>query len=311
MNEGVIQSQLQQAVAETYRIQRELGRGSMARVFLANDLRHGRTVAIKLLPPETATPDAAERFLREIRITAGLQHPNILPLIDSGARAGLCWYVMPYIEGLSLRARLAQGHIGLLEATRYAIEVARGLGYAHQQGVIHRDIKPENVMLSGGHAIISDFGLGRALSAGGTRLTAMGLPLGTPAYMSPELIEGGDADARADIYGLGCVYYEMITGRPPFIGSLAEVLRQHVKASSAPPSRYRPGLPPQVDRVMERVLAKDPHRRHQTADELANELERIAAVATLQEEGGTPAPESVAGSKKGALRRLLDRLGGS
>jgi serine/threonine-protein kinase len=302
---GALEAQLQAALAGTYRIDRELGRGAMARVFLAEDLRHKRAVAVKLLPPETATPDSAERFLREIRITAGLQHPNILPLIDSGAATGLCWYVMPYIEGESIRTRLAQGHLPLLEATRYAIEVARALAYAHSQSIIHRDIKPENIMLSGGRAIITDFGLGRAVKGDAARLTAMGLPLGTPAYMSPELIQGEDADERSDIYGLGCVYYEMITGRLPFIGSLAEVLRQHVNATPSPPSRYRPGLPSQVDQVSLRALAKSRAERYASANDFANDLERIAALATLETTAAPPQEK-----KKGAFQRLLDKLGG-
>ncbi|HEX9895306.1 MAG TPA: serine/threonine-protein kinase [Gemmatimonadales bacterium] len=302
---GAVQSQLQTALAGAYRIERELGRGSMARVFLAHDLRHNRDVAVKLLPPETATPDAAERFLREIRITAALQHPNILSLLDSGAATGLCWYVMPYVEGESIRDRLASGPLPLLEAAKVALQVARGLSYAHAQGVIHRDIKPENIMLSGGQAMITDFGLGRAVRGDAARLTAMGLPLGTPAYMSPELIQGEDADTRSDIYGLGCVFYEMVTGRPPFIGSLAEVLRQHVNATAAPPSRYRPGVPAAVDRASERALAKAPKDRYPKADTFAADLEQIAALATL-DDGNPPERE-----KKGALRRLLDKLIGA
>lgn len=306
---GAIEAQLQRALSGTYRIEREVGRGAMARVFLAEDLRHKRAVAIKLLPPETATSDMAERFLREIQITAALQHPNILPLLDSGASTGLCWYVMPYIEGDSLRALLAKGPLSVLDATRFALEVARGLVHAHTQGVLHRDIKPENLMISGGHAIITDFGLGRAVRGDAARLTAMGLPLGTPAYMSPELIQGEDADEQSDVYGLGCVYYEMITGRLPFIGSLAEVLRQHVNATPSPPSRFRPGLDPLIDETLEKALAKERSDRYRTAEEFASDLERIAAGATLERtvETATPSGEK----KRNAFQRLLDKLGGA
>ncbi len=308
MTEAKLEGQLQTALAGHYRIESELGRGAMARVFLARDLRHDRAVAVKLLPPDLATPAMAERFLREIRITAALQHPNILPLMDSGTSAGLCWYVMPFVQGESLRALLKDGPLPLLDASRFAVEVARALSHAHSHGVVHRDIKPENIMVSGGHAIVMDFGLGRALSGGATstRLTAMGLPLGTPAYMSPEQIQGGDADERSDVYGLGCVLYEMVTGRPPFTGALSQVLRAQVNDPPTPASKLRPGLPQAIDRAVDRALQKDPARRYPNADEFVTDLERIAALAMLEGVGGEPKKEPA----KSGFRKLLDKLGG-
>ncbi len=306
MNE-TIETQLRAALSGTYRIESELGRGAMALVFLATDLRHGRKVAVKVLPPEMATSDTAERFLREIRITALLQHSNILPLMDSGASEGLCWYVMPVVEGESLRKRLAGGPLHLREMAKIGMEVANALAYAHARGVVHRDIKPENIMLSGGQAIVMDFGLARAVGAGNSRITAMGLPLGTPAYMSPEQIQGDDADARSDIYGLGCVIYEMATGLPPFVGNLGQVMRMHVNEQVVPPSQKRPGLPSPLDKLMVRALAKKPAERYQKAELLVADLEVIQAIATLEASG---AGENGKTESKSAWRKLLDKLGG-
>src|SRR5690348_12773155 len=217
-------SRLAAALAGRYRIERELGAGGMATVYLAHDLRHERRVAIKLLRPELAAVIGAERFLGEIRTTANLQHPHILPLFDSGAADAFLYYVMPYVEGESLRARLSrEKQLPIGEAVRLGGEIASALDYAHRHGVIHRDIKPENILLHEGTALVADFGIALAVSsAGGNRLTETGLSIGTPQYMSPEQAMGDrDLDARSDIYSLGAVLYEMLVGDPPFLGSTA------------------------------------------------------------------------------------------
>ncbi len=285
---------LRKALAGQYRVERELGRGAMARVFLARDLRHDRAVAVKVLPPELATASNAERFLREIRITAVLQHPNILPLLDSGAATGLCWYVMPHVEGHSLREKLEGGPLPVGEALRIAAALARTLGHAHDHGVIHRDIKPENVLFSSGQPMVADFGLARAVAGSlGTGLTAAGLPLGTPAYMSPEQVQGSDRiDHRTDLYALGCILFEMLTGKPPFTGSVGVVMRQHMQGEPPAVSSVRAGVPAPVDRIVARLLAKDPDERYQAGGALAADLEMAGARETVGD-GAPPAPEGV------------------
>src|SRR5829696_1230475 len=209
---------LRAVLADRYRIERELGRGGMATVYLAEDLRHDRSVALKVLHPELAATLGPERFLREIRLTARLDHPHILPVFDSGEAAGLLWYTMPYVEGESLRDRLRrEGQLPLEDALRIAREVADALDCAHQQGIIHRDIKPENILLARGHARVADFGVARAVEAAGAgQLTETGLAVGTPAYMSPEQASGSPVDARSDLYALGCVLYETLAGEAPY-----------------------------------------------------------------------------------------------
>lgn len=309
-----IEARLQAALAGQYRIERELGRGAMARVFLAEDLRHPRQVAVKLLPPEMATPVAAERFLREIRITSRLQHPHILPLLDSGASSGLCWFVMPLVAGVTLRDRIQEGPVPLKEALRIVIEVGQALGHAHQHDIVHRDMKPENIMLSAGHAVVADFGLARAFGAGGgSSVTVSGLPIGTPAYMAPEQVMGEPSDARADLYGLVCILYELVTGRPPFVGSLQVVMRGHLEGTPEPPSRVRAGLPPQLDPMIARGLAKAPDQRYQAAAQLVEDLEMIRAVVTLG--GATPttgspaAPPAGEGAEASGWRKWFGRRG--
>src|SRR5690349_11529014 len=215
------------ALSGRYTIERELGAGGMATVYLARDVKHDRKVAVKVLHPDLAAALGAERFLAEIRTTANLQHPHILALHDSGEADGFLFYVMPFIDGESLRDRLTrERQLPIGDALRIAREVADALGYAHEHGVIHRDIKPENILLQGGHAFVADFGIALAVqSAGGQRMTQTGLSLGTPQYMSPEQAMGERTiDARSDLYALGAVVYEMLTGDPPFRGSTVQAI---------------------------------------------------------------------------------------
>jgi eukaryotic-like serine/threonine-protein kinase len=218
---------LRAALAGRYGLERELGAGGMATVYLAHDLRHDRRVAIKVLRPELAAVIGAERFLREIKTIANLQHPHILGLIDSGEVHGTAYYVMPFVEGESLRDRLTrEKQLPIAEAVRLATEVASALDYAHRHGVIHRDIKPENVMLHDGSALVADFGIALAVSsAGGSRMTETGMSLGTPHYMSPEQAMGErEITARSDVYALGAMTYEMLVGEPPFTGPTAQAI---------------------------------------------------------------------------------------
>jgi serine/threonine-protein kinase len=252
--------QLKAALADRYRIERELGHGGMATVYMADDLKHHRSVAIKVLRPELAAAVGPERFLREIEITARLDHPHILPLLDSGDANGVPYYVMPYVGGESLRDRLnREKQLAIDDAIQITREVADALDFAHQHDVVHRDIKPENILLGAGHARVADFGIARAISAaGGERLTETGLAVGTPAYMSPEQAAGGgDVDHRSDVYSLACVVYEMLAGEPPFTGPTAEsVLRQHLTAEPPDVATIRSGVRPGVAGALRRGLAK-------------------------------------------------------
>src|SRR3954451_21479351 len=234
---------LSAALADRYRIERELGEGGMATVYLAHDLKHDPRVAIKVLKPELAVVIGADRFLREIKTIASLQHPHILGLIDSGEADGTAFYVMPFVEGESLRDLLArEKQLPIADTIRIASEVASALDYAHRHGVIHRDIKPENILLHDGSALVADFGIALAVSAaGGTRLTQTGLSLGTPHYMSPEQAMGErEITARSDVYALGCVTYEMLVGEPPFTGPTAQsVVAKMMTDDPRPPSELR------------------------------------------------------------------------
>jgi len=267
---------LQAALAGHYTIDRELGHGGMAVVYLALDARHDRRVALKVLRPEIAAALGAERFLREIRIAAGLSHPNILPLYDSGEAGGILYYVMPYVEGESLRDRLnREAPMPLAEALAIATETADALGHAHAHDVVHRDVKPENILLSGGHALVADFGIARAINAaGGDQLTETGIAIGTPAYMSPEQATAQRAvDGRADVYALGCVLYEMLAGEPPFSGPSAQaVLARHALDPVPPLRTVRPELPPRLERAVLKALAKTPADRFATAAALREAL---------------------------------------
>ncbi|MEZ4587294.1 MAG: protein kinase [Gemmatimonadales bacterium] len=280
-----------------YSLDREIGRGGMATVYLARDLRHDREVAIKLLQPELTTPVTAERFLREINITAKLQHPHILTLIDSGAKDGLAYYVMPHVDGESLRDRLIwDKQLPVDRAVQIAREVASALGYAHERGVVHRDIKPENILLSAGHAIVADFGIARAVRDSNQQaITQVGLPLGTPAYMSPEQAAGReDVDHRADLYSLGCVLFEMLAGRAPFVApTVSKVLAAHLNQPAPAVTDHCSGAPIELDRVLKRALAKEPGERFQTAGEFVEALELIGAVETLERKTPTGARRSI------------------
>jgi TolB-like protein/tRNA A-37 threonylcarbamoyl transferase component Bud32 len=271
------------ALADRYRLDRELGQGGMATVYLADDLKHRRKVAIKVLHPELAAALGAERFLREIETTANLRHPHILPLYDSGEAEGFLFYVMPFVEGESLRDRLdREKQLPIEEALAIAREVADALGYAHARGIIHRDIKPENILLEGGHAVVADFGIARAVSAaGGGRLTATGMAVGTPMYMSPEQGAGDrDVDGRSDLYSLGCVLYEMLGGQAPFTGPTVEsVVRQHVMTQAAPITNLRPTVPAEVAGALARTLAKNPADRFNPAAQFVQALAPVAPAA--------------------------------
>jgi serine/threonine protein kinase len=272
------------ALAGRYRIERELGAGGMATIWLAEDVKHHRKVAIKVLKEDLSASVGAARFLREIEIAAQLQHPNILPLLDSGEAAGALYYVMPFVEGQSLRQRLArERELPIGEAVRILVEIVDALAYAHQHGVVHRDIKPDNVMLSGRHALVADFGVARALSeaTGRNTLTSMGVALGTPTYMAPEqAVADPNVDQRADIYAVGVMAYELLTGRPPFTGMTPQqVLAAHVTEKPDPLSKHRPGVSAALEQTVMRCLEKRPADRWQSADDLLAALEPLATPA--------------------------------
>lgn len=275
---------LQAALGERYAIGRELGHGGMAHVYLARDLRHGRDVAIKVLRPELAASLGTDRFLREIRIEASLQHPHILPLHDSGAVEGLLYYVMPFVEGETLRDRLErEKQLPVADALRIAREVADALGYAHANNIVHRDIKPGNILLSAGHAVVADFGIARAITAAADdQLTEVGLAVGTPDYMSPEQATGETGlDGRTDLYALGCVLYEMLAGDPPFRGRTAQAtLARHLHDPPPPIKVRRPNVPPAIESALMTALAKVPADRFSTAAEFGAALDTSVRART-------------------------------
>jgi serine/threonine protein kinase/dienelactone hydrolase len=277
-----VSESLRAAFADRYDIERELGHGGMATVYLARDRKHDRLVALKVLRADLVTGLAAGRFLREIAIAAHLAHPHILTLIDSGetTTGGFLYYVMPFAEGESLRDRLTrEGPLPLPQAIRLLHEVVDALAYAHAQGVVHRDIKPDNVLLLGQHAVVADFGIAKAIGQARhpETMTATGVSIGTPAYMAPEQAAGNpDVGARADIYSVGILAYEMIAGHPPFVGTPQAVIASHITAAVPPIDSLRQHLPPALARCVMRCLEKDPAARYQTADELLADLDRIA-----------------------------------
>ena len=273
-------AKVRRVLAERYRVDRVIGEGGMATVYLADDLKHKRKVALKVMRPELAATLGADRFLREVEIAANLSHPHILPMYDSGEADGVLYYVMPYVEGESLSARLKrEGELAAPEALRLAREVAQALAYAHKRGIIHRDIKPANILLSDGHALVADFGIARAVGGEGEAITKTGLAVGTPQYMSPEQATGSkDVDARTDVYALGAVLYEMLAGEPPFTGrSPQAVIARALTESARPLGVTREGLPPGVEAVVARTLAKRPVDRQQTAAELVTDLLGVEA----------------------------------
>src|SRR3989441_7932685 len=275
-----VREALSAALGDRYRIERVLGRGGMATVYVAEDLRHRRQVAIKVLRPDVAAAIGAERFLREIAIAARLTHPHVLPLIDSGQAGGSLYYVMPYVRGESLRQRVVrEKRLPLKDALRIARELGAGLDYAHREGFIHRDVKPENVLLADGHAVIADFGIARAIcqSCDGQNVTEVGLTIGTPEYMSPEQAAGDrDLDGRSDVYSLACVIYETLAGEPPFGGASARaVMAKHLSEPPPPLRARRPDAPAAVEQALARALGKDPADRFASVAEFMTALEEI------------------------------------
>jgi eukaryotic-like serine/threonine-protein kinase len=286
-------------LSDRYRIGRELGRGGMARVYLAHDLKHQRDVALKVIRPDLAASLGREQFLREIAIAAHLRHPNIVPLYDSGDDAGALYFVMPFEAGPSLRDKLQRGPLTTPDAVSVLRDVARALAYAHEQGIVHRDVKPDNVMLSSGAAVVADFGIARAFHVAQAQAPATSIAhtgvFGTPAYMAPEQAAGDSgSDHRADIYSFGCMAYELFVGRPPFGGDSAEkIITAHFVGVPRPVSELRPDIPPTVAELISRCLEKHPDARPQSATEL------VAALDTVPVPAGTPAPLSR------RLRRLV------
>ena len=275
----VLLDRITSAFATRYPIERELGRGGMATVYLAHDPKHGRLVAVKVFRPELATSVGAERFLREIQVAARLTHPHILPVHDSGEVDGLLYYVMPYIDGESLRDRLQREHrLEPDQALQLGREVADALDYAHQHGVVHRDIKPENILIANGQAVVADFGIARAVSYGAELLPEGALAVGTPTYMSPEQAEGDpNIDGRSDIYSLGCVLFEALAGVPPFEGRTARAMLVRRLTESAPLLRtLRPEIPEVVEAVIARALSRAPADRFATAAGLSSALAEAA-----------------------------------
>ncbi len=271
------------ALAGRYRVVREIAQGGMSTVFLAHPVAADRPVALKVMHPRLAAVLGAERFHREIGLVRSMHHPLIVPLQDSGEADGLLFYTMPYIEGETLFQRLRRnGRIELTEALRLTIDVASGLGYAHQRGFLHRDIKPENVLLADGHALVADFGLARAIGAEYTRLTRTGIILGSVGYMSPEqLREDDNLDQRVDIYSLGCILYEMLTGEPPYVGETLKMLVARILQKPVPSAAMLvPSIPAWVDRSIARAMAKNAQERFGTMADLVDQLGRKQGLAT-------------------------------
>ena len=313
---GDLQAALATALAGRYAIEHELGRGGMATVFLARDLRHDRPVALKVLHPELAATLGPDRFLREIRLAARLQHPHVLSVFDSGEAGGHLWFTMPYVEGETLRQRLRrEDQLPIDDALRIARETADALDYAHHQNIVHRDIKPENILLTTRHALVADFGIARALGSvaeGASReqrLTETGMSIGTPAYMSPEQASGDrEVGPRSDIYSLGCVLYEMLAGEPPFTGPNAQaILLRKFTENPRPLRALRDTVPPAVEEAVTKSLARSPADRFGSAAEFVKVLETAGSRATSDPTVATPASgirtQTPVPERPGMLRR--------
>jgi serine/threonine-protein kinase len=293
----LLRDRLQSSLGDAYTIERELGGGGMSRVFVAEDATLGRRVVVKVLAPELAEGLSAERFAREVRIAARLQHPNVVPVLAAGTGpGGLPYYTMPFIEGATLRERLAVGTLAITEAVAILRDVARALGYAHTQGVVHRDIKPENVLMTGGAAVVTDFGIAKAVSAAGggvTALTQVGMAVGTPAYMAPEQAAGqGDVDSQADLYSWGLVAWEVLAGRHPFAErtSALALIGAHLTQVPVPLSDIRPDVAPALTALVARCLAKDPAERPASAAELLHTLDTMAVTPAAPRTASVGAP---------------------
>src|SRR5438309_2169591 len=298
-----LRDRLQSALGDAYRIDEELGGGGMSRVFLAEEVRLGRQVVVKVLPPEMAAGVNVERFEREIRLAAKLQHPHIVPLLTAGSQGDLLYYIMPHIAGESLRARLShERELPVTETVRILRDVCDALAYAHGHGIVHRDVKPDNVLFSGKHALVADFGVAKAVaeSTGKGTLTSLGMALGTPAYMAPEQAAGDpNLDHRADLYAVGVLAYEMLTGRPPFTGlSPQSLLAAQVTGAVEPVTRYRENVPPALAALVMRCLAKRPADRWQSANEILEQLEQLATPTA------TTAYEAAAAATRGHPARV-------
>ena len=304
-----LRDRLQASLGSAYIIETELGGGGMSRVFVAVDPTLGRRVVVKVLPPDMAAAVSVERFKREIVLAARLQHPHVVPLLSAGELDGVPYFTMPFVEGESLRVRLAQrGELPVTEAMRVLREVASALAYAHDRGIVHRDVKPDNILLSGGAAMVTDFGVAKALSMSGDRsassLTSMGVALGTPAYMAPEQASADpNTDHRADIYALGCVAYELLAGVPPFAGrSPQAMLAAHVQEEPESLAKRRPNIPPALAALVMRCLAKRPADRPQTAAEVVHALDDITTPSGgMQPTSARPAIAPAGGSRRGVL----------
>lgn len=287
--------QLQSALGPNYQLDRELTGGGMSRVFVATDQALGRKVVVKVLPPELAAGVNRDRFRREIQVAAQLQHPHIVPLLSAGEQGDLLWYIMPYIEGESLRAALERKrHFSVREVTRLIHDIVDALAFAHARGVVHRDIKPANILTQGPHALVTDFGVAKALSASMpvTGLTSAGIAIGTPAYMAPEQLAGDSAaDQRVDIYAVGLLAYELVTGVSPFTGpSPRETLAAQLTRDPQPLYELSAEVPRSLSNLIMRCLAKDPADRPQSAEEILNELDSMTMPLAITPQAGVPAP---------------------
>src|SRR5215831_6479275 len=306
-----LREQLQTQLGGAYQIERELGGGGMSRVFAATEIAFGRKVVIKVLPAELGAGVNVERFKREIQVAANLQHPHIVPVLTAGEMGDVPFYTMPFIDGLSLRARLSAGTVPIDECVSLLRDVARALAYAHEHQVVHRDIKPDNVLITGGSATVTDFGIAKAISAaraseslGGTSvLTQMGTSIGTPTYMAPEQAAADPStDHRADIYSFGCMAYEMLTGRPPFTErSPHKLLAAHMGTRPQPVSELRPDTPPVLAEIVMQCLEKDPDARPQKASDIVRVLDAVSTGAT----GSLAATGRPASFRRGAVMYVI------